>query len=227
MKKRFLFAALSALFLLVNISPRPAQAAVALTRIAVGCRTFLVAGASYVVTPGSQFYVKVTDVLGRTVYLRDGNVLPGRYGGFGGPFKGQPAQGPLHVVIQLNHETIADLSADYPSLNSCGMFNFRPDFSFDDVRLNLADPWETVAIYCYADGTLSVLRPRYPGDLASPEVIRLTMRQLSQYPQKPAQNIVLRNKDGVQLYLLTSGELEVVATTKEPDKLYKFIWGGC
>ena len=227
MKKRFSFAALAAFFLLVSISPRPVQAAITLTKIAVGCRTFLVTGASYVVTPGSQFSVRATDVLGRTVYSRNNNILPGRYGGYGGPFQGQPAQGPVHVVVKLNNATIADLSADYPSLDSCGMFNFRPDFVFDDGRLNLADAWETVAIYCYADGTLSVLRPRYSGDLASPEVIRLTQRQLAQYPQKPAQNTLLQNKSGVQLYHLTSGELEIVATTKEPDKLYKFILGGC
>jgi len=154
MKKRYLFAALAAFFLLINVSPRPAQAAVTLTQIAVGCKTFLVTGASFVVTPGSQFSVRVTDSLGRTVYSRDNNIQPGRYGGYGGPFQGQPAQGPVHVVVKLNYATIADLSADYPSLDSCGMFNSRLDFIFDDSRLNVADPWEPVAIYCYADGTL-------------------------------------------------------------------------
>ena len=227
MKKRFSFAALAAFFLLLNVSPRSAQAAVTLTKIAVGCRTFLVTGASFVVTPGSQFSVRATDVLGRTVYSRDNNIQPGRYGGYGGPFQGQPAQGPVHVVVKLNYATIADLRADYPSPDSCGMFNSRPDFSFDDGRLNDVDTWQPVAIYCYADGTLSVLRPRYAGDLASPEVIRLTQRQLAQYPQKPAQNTVLQNNSGVQLYHLTSGELEIVATTREPGKLYKFIFGGC
>jgi hypothetical protein len=234
MKKRLLFTALSALLLLVSVSPRPAQAAVELTRIVVGCRTFLVAG-HFALAPGVQFTVTVTDVLGKTVYSKyaivsnspDSKVHAGNYGGYGGPFTGQPAQGPIRVVIKADQDTIADLSADYPSLDSCGMFNWRPDASFVDGRLNLADPWESVAIYCYADGTLSVLRPRYPGDLASPEVIRLTQRQLSLYPQKPAQNILLRNKSDVQLYLLTSGELEIVATTREPDKLYKFILGGC
>ena len=48
----------------------------------------------------------------------------------------------------------------------------------------------------------------------------LTQRQL-------AQNTLLQNKSGVQLYQLMSGELEIVATTREPDKLYKFILGGC
>lgn len=227
MKKRFSFAVVAALLLLVSVAPRPVQAAVTLTRMVVGCKTFLVTGASYIIANGSQFNVQVIDSLGRAVYSRDGNVLPGRYGGYGGPFQGQPAQGPVHALIRLNGEVIADLTAIYPSPDSCGMFNWRPDAMFDDSRLNLADPWETVAIYCYGDGTLSVLRPRYQGDLASPEVVHLTQRMLAHYPERPAQNILLQDKSGVQLYLLTSGELEVVATTKEPDKLYKFVLGGC
>jgi hypothetical protein len=227
MKQRTFFASLCVCLLMLSIASKPAQAMAQLTKIVVGCKNFLLAGASYVITPTSQFSVTAKDSLDRVVYSRENSVTPGRYAGFGAPFSGQPAPGPVRIVITLDGMTIADLSGDYPAAASCRMFNPRPDFSFTDGRLNVAEPWQPVAIYCFGDGTLSVLAPYNAGDRNWVEVVRLSQRELTNYPQKPPQNTLVKTNHGVQVYLLTSGELQVVAPTNDPKQNYSFILGGC
>jgi hypothetical protein len=98
-----------------------------------------------------------------------------------------------------------------------------PD-GFGDGRLNNFDYWETAAVYC-EDGGITV----YGIDANSKGYVafKVTKAELAKYPAKPATNILVKQAHGIQFYILSSGEYQINAATKEPGKDYVFRWTGC
>ncbi len=96
-----------------------------------------------------------------------------------------------------------------------------------DNRMNPAcrTPWETAAVYCRADGTIQIYKvdANSKGSL----VLNVTPAQLAKFPLHPDQNMLIAEAGGVRLYRLTTGEMQINASTATPGVDYVFTWNGC
>jgi subtilisin-like proprotein convertase family protein len=95
---------------------------------------------------------------------------------------------------------------------------------FTDGRLNSCDAGQTAAVYCAADGTVTVLAiwkgEGFPGIVA-------TKAEIDAVPLHPAKNTLIKEGNGVRLYRLTSGKLQVNrASEKGKDYSFRFSCGG-
>jgi hypothetical protein len=95
---------------------------------------------------------------------------------------------------------------------------------FTDGRLNDQDYGQSAAVYC-ENGGITVYG--FSGKWGSYLAFKVSKAQLAKYPEKPAQNTLIKKKFGIRLYKLTSGEYQVNAVTDEPGKEYSFRWAGC
>lgn len=106
---------------------------------------------------------------------------------------------------------------------------FQGGFNPSDERIN-RDPWESAAVYC-EDEQVKVYAINsdstgfFSFSVAASKIAAAGL---------PSQNIVLGSGpsafgDDIQLFLLTSGELELVAPGLPPEtwKTYTFKWAGC
>ena len=105
---------------------------------------------------------------------------------------------------------------------TCNGFAKLPTFA--DGRINM-DADQTVAIYCYRGGVTAsriILSKGYPS-------LRVTAATIAKTPKYPAQNTLLAEDKHylVRLYRLSSGELQINATSFEGKPDYVFIWNGC
>ncbi len=96
-----------------------------------------------------------------------------------------------------------------------------------DNRMNPAcrTPWETAAVYCRGDGTVQIYKvdANSKGSL----VLNVTPAQLAKFPLHPDHNTLIAESGGVRLYRLTTGEMQINASTATPGVDYVFTWDGC
>src|SRR5262249_28596160 len=95
---------------------------------------------------------------------------------------------------------------------------------FADGRIN-QDADETAAIYCYHGG-VNVWRIINSKGYPSLSVSAATINKVPKYP---AQNTLIAEdkRYEVRLYRLSSGELQINATSFEGKDDYVYIWNGC
>jgi hypothetical protein len=96
-------------------------------------------------------------------------------------------------------------------------------------RRNNCQGIEYYAIYAReaANGTCSIEAYRFNADGMGTRVFRVSARQLSQVPEFPARNTLIRENEGVALYRLTTGEYQVNAGPDSNNKVYVLIFEGC
>ena len=89
---------------------------------------------------------------------------------------------------------------------------------FNDGPLHHYDGQEVAAVYCDSDGGLSVwTAAKSVGHFA----FNATKSELMQGPDKPARDMLVKADLGVNLYRLTSGELQINSAND-----YVFTWNG-
>jgi hypothetical protein len=91
--------------------------------------------------------------------------------------------------------------------------------TFTDGRANSHDATESAAIYCEADGGVTVWA--VINSVGYPD-FTVTKAQLDKVPAKPLKNTLIKSRMDIALYRLTTGELQVNAPGN-----YVFIWKGC
>jgi len=89
---------------------------------------------------------------------------------------------------------------------------------FDDGRLNM-DALETAAIYCMADGSVRVY---VPGEPLWVIAFDASPSEIAKIPTKPDKNTLIKSGKGAFLYRLTTGELQINATSN-----YVYIFKDC
>src|SRR5262249_29686783 len=96
---------------------------------------------------------------------------------------------------------------------------------YGDGRLNV-DPGQLATVYC-ANGEVAVYRIIQSVGYLS---LRVSQATIAKGPKYPARNTLIAEDHHykVRLYRLTSGELQINATSYESGKNdYVFIWPGC
>ena len=96
--------------------------------------------------------------------------------------------------------------------------------TFADGRINM-EVDQTAAIYCYRGGVVVsriIASKGYPS-------LRVSAATIAKVPKNPAQNTLIAEdkRYKVRLYRLTSGELQINATSFEGKPDYVYIWNGC
>jgi hypothetical protein len=103
----------------------------------------------------------------------------------------------------------------------------RPQFcDFKDDRINTNDGAATATIYCLADGGVAIwdINLMSQGELA----LTVSPDQISAVPTLPAENTFIAGEGGIDLYRLTSGQLQVIAPPNySTEPVYVFAWDGC
>jgi hypothetical protein len=94
---------------------------------------------------------------------------------------------------------------------------------FTDGRLNKCDAGQSVAVYCKPDGTVEALAiykgEGLPGIIATPA-------EIAAIPTHPAKNTLIKQSNGVRLYRLTSGLLQINRADEHgKDYIYRFTCG--
>jgi len=140
-------------------------------------------------------------------------------------------QFPAIIYYKVDHETsgqfaVEDLNTDSGSSVTVGAWcNGNPNTLFTDGRLN-SDVAQAAAVYCDSGSVIVWRVIQSQGYLSlhvSPDVI-------AKVPKFPAKNTLIAQDDHskVRLYRLTSGELQINATSYDPGKDdYVFVWKGC
>lgn len=150
-------------------------------------------------------------------------------------------------LVVLSSQTLSSISdipvynsgsfnSELPLAESALMVSTRP-VGIRDGRLNRYDMGAPVAIYCTRQGTLLVLNidpttgQGSAGLEFSAENLRAYYDPATDSLIRPAQNQLLVQQNGVSLYLLTGGELQVNAFDFE-GKVYDFafdlgLYGRC
>jgi hypothetical protein len=105
---------------------------------------------------------------------------------------------------------------------TCNGYSALPLFT--DGRINM-DADQTAAIYCYRGGvnvSRIILSKGYPS-------LRVSAATIAKTPKYPAHNTLIAEdkRYKVRLYRLSSGELQINATSYEGKPDYVFIWNGC
>jgi hypothetical protein len=101
---------------------------------------------------------------------------------------------------------------------------FRP-FNPGDDRVN-REAWASVAVYCRPYGIhVYAINGESKGVLA----LVVTPEEIAAVDNPPAQNTLIASNAGIELWRLTSGELQVTAPGQAPEtaKLYTYVWAGC
>jgi hypothetical protein len=100
-----------------------------------------------------------------------------------------------------------------------------PPFNPGDDRLNRV-PWASVAIRCEgAEVHIYAINSQSQGEL----VLIATAEEIAAVSATPDVNTLIDSTGAIQLWRLTTGELQVNAPglEPEPEKIYVFIWAGC
>lgn len=97
---------------------------------------------------------------------------------------------------------------------------------YDDGRLNNNDALETAAVYCTENGGLVIYGPPPPSSLWH-IVLTVTTAELDSVPTHPDIDILIKSGGGVNLYRLTSGELQINAPGVDAKGDYVFIFKDC
>lgn len=96
-----------------------------------------------------------------------------------------------------------------------------------DGRVNplCYEPWQTAAIYCNADGGITVYKVN--ADSSGTFAFKATRAEIEAVGGTPKVDTLIKEGLDIKLFRLTTGEYEVVAPTRESSKLYTFIWSVC
>jgi hypothetical protein len=196
---------------------KPAQAAFSNVTFSISCSVISVSGNSSVGFtdqgfPGGGVWVVVYDftlddfIVDEYVPLSNGDFS------FSTTFSVDPS-----------HDIIFDIWDDTEDprtlhVGSCGSAA-AASCPFTDGRLNNCDAGQTAAIYCAKDGTVTGLAiykgVGYPGIVA-------TAAEIAAVPEHPTKNTLIKQGNGVRLYRLTSGELQINRAEDYMGKDYSY-----
>jgi hypothetical protein len=98
----------------------------------------------------------------------------------------------------------------------------------EDRRMN-CQGIQYYGVYTYNRGGVCYLDAYRMKDDGSPgrRVWRVTSRDLTRVPELPERNTLITEGDGIALYRLTSGELQVNAGPAGDGKVYVMVFNGC
>jgi hypothetical protein len=191
--------------------------------------------------PGSAFFANCPDAWGS---LGSGGIPPG----IGGPGPGTTITGysvdctnapypdtisgvtvtgttfAPYVRVFITDEEWLYVSGIYPVNSLAAAAPGSSDIIFTDGRLNdrVADSYQSVAVYCENGGITAYALYQSKGYLA----FKISKDELAKYPAQPAQNTLIMENLGVQLYKLTSGDYQISRTNTD-GKLYTYRWKTC
>lgn len=116
----------------------------------------------------------------------------------------------------------------------CDSLPYNPlGIGLDDGRINWMDNAQTVAVYCEADGSITLLAISQQTGRAL-YAVRAPIRDIARMGIPTADPVLIRQdmRQEIRLYRLNSGEFQVVAPYTDAvngtsPNGYTFIWAGC